>query len=136
MNGRQSPVTGSGALMHRLQVRNALALSVLLPQAACGAGWHRIDTVTPATLARGEQVQVWQGGRKIQLHAVRVEQDSISGVPFEKPAGCDGCRISLPSSSVDSVRTGDPTSAFLKNIALTVGGWLSLGLVSYFLGKD
>jgi hypothetical protein len=57
-------------------------------------------------------------------------------VPVQKPASCDSCRISLPSSAVDSLRAGDPNSAFLKSIGLTVGAWLSLGLVSYFLGKD
>jgi hypothetical protein len=109
---------------------------VLLPLWACSAGWHRIEPVAPDSLPRDQQVQVWQGTQRIQLHAVRVDHDSISGVPFQRPSDCDSCRISLPSLAIDSLRTGDPTSAFLKNIGLTLGSWLTLGLVSFALGKD
>ena len=107
---------------------------MVLPLGACSAGWHRIEPVAPASLARGQQVQVWQGERRLQLHAVRVERDSVSGVPFQKPADCDSCRISLPSATVDSLRAGDPTAAFLKSVGLAIGTWLALGLLTYGLG--
>jgi hypothetical protein len=112
------------------------AIVLLLPVWACSAGWHRIEPVAPDSLPRGQQVQVWQGTQRIQLHAVRVDHDSISGVPFQKPSDCGGCRISLPSSAVDSLRAGNPTAAFLKNIGLTLVSWFTLGLVSFALGKD
>jgi hypothetical protein len=96
------------------------------------AGWHRIEPPIPSRLAQGQQVQVWQGTRRVQLHAVRVDPDSISGVPFQQPADCDSCRISLPSSTVDSLRAGDPTAAFFKSVALTLGTWLTFGLLYGF----
>jgi hypothetical protein len=120
----------------RLRVGNAIALALFLPQCSCGAGWHRIEPTIPSSLAQGQQVQVWQGARGVQLHAVRVEPDSITGVPFQKPADCDSCRISLPRSTVDSLRAGDPTAAFLKSIGLTLASWLTLGLLAYGLGGD
>ena len=114
----------------------ALVILLLLILDACSAGWHRIEPAAPSNLATGQQVQVWQGTRRVQLHAVRVSQDSISGVPFQKPADCDSCRISLPSSAVDSLRAGDPTAAFLKSVGLTLGTWLTVGVLAYSMGQD
>jgi hypothetical protein len=111
-------------------------IPLVLPLWACSAGWHRIEPVAPDSLPRGQQVQVWEGTQRIQLHAVRVGHDSISGVPFQKPSDCSSCRISLPSSAVDSLRAGNPTAAFLKSIGLTLVSWLTLGSVSFALGKD
>jgi hypothetical protein len=117
-------------------VRSALMLVLLLPQAACGAGWHRIDPVGPSGVPERQQVQVWHGSKRLQLHAVRVDRDSVSGVPFQKPTECDSCRISLPSSAVDSLRAGNPTAAFLKSVGLTLSTWLALGLLTYGVGGD
>jgi hypothetical protein len=117
-------------------VRSAFMLVVLSPQAACGAGWHRIEPAAPSNLAKGQQVQVWQNGQRVQLHAVRVDRDSISGVPFQRPADCDSCRISLPRSTVDSIRAGDPTAAFLKSVGLALGSWLALGLLYAIRGPE
>ena len=118
------------------RLRSTFFLATLLPQAACSAGWHRIEPVVPSSLPEGQQVQVWQGRERLQLHAIRVEHDSVSGVPFQKPRDCDSCRVSVPNSSVDSVRAGDPTAAFLKSVGLTLGAWLALGLLTYGVGGD
>jgi hypothetical protein len=118
------------------RLRSALPSASLLPLWACGAGWHRIEPVVPSNLPEGQQVQVWQGRQQLRLHAIRVDQDSVSGVPFQKPADCDGCRISLPSATVDSLRAGNPTAGFLKSVALTLGTWLALGLLTYGVGGD
>jgi hypothetical protein len=75
--------------------------------------------VAPSSLPKGQQVQ---------------DHDSISGVPIQKPADCERCRISLRSASVDSLRAGDPTAAFFKSIGLTLVSWLTVGLVAYRLG--
>ena len=123
------------AALHR-QPRSALLVVLLLPLWACSAGWHRIEPVAPSSLPERQQVQVWQGRQRLQLHAIRVDHDSVSGVPFQKPTDCDSCRISLPSSSVDSLRAGNPTAAFLKSVGLTLGTWLALGLLTYGVGGD
>jgi hypothetical protein len=113
----------------RLRCRAAVALALLLPQAACGAGWHRIDPVVPSRLPKRQQVQVWQGQEKLQLHAVTVAADSISGVPYIQPPECDSCRVTVPSSSVDSVRAGNPTDGFWKTAGLVLGGMFVLAIV-------
>jgi hypothetical protein len=112
--------------------RRRPAVLLLLSLPACSAGWHRIDPAVPSSLAQGQQVQVWQGTRRVQLHAVQLDHCAISGVPFQQRANCDSCRISLPSSTVDSLRAGDPTAAFLKSVGLTLGSWLTLGLLYGF----
>jgi hypothetical protein len=101
-----------------------LMLGLLLPQAACGAGWHRIYPVPPKDLPKRQQVQVWRGGEKLQLHSIRLSGDTISGVPYVQPPECDSCRVSLPSSSVDSLRAGNPSGGFWKTTGLVIGGML------------
>jgi hypothetical protein len=125
--------------MNRTAVRrlgSSLILAALLPQTACSAGWHRIEPAAPGSLPKRQQVQVWHGSERIQLHAVRVDDESVSGVPFQKPPDCDSCRVSLPISTVDSLRAGNPTAAFLKSVALTLGTWFTLGLLTYGVGGD
>ena len=110
----------------RLRVGNVIALALFLPQCSCGAGWHRIEPVAPSSLPVRQQVEVWQGREKLQLHAVRLSADSISGVPYIKPPECDSCRVSVTRASVDSVRAGNPSGGFWKTTGLVLGGMLVL----------
>jgi len=50
--------------------RAVLLLALVLPQAACGAGWRRIEPERSANLPAHQQVQVWQAERMHRLHAV------------------------------------------------------------------
>ena len=117
-------------------IRSPLMLFLMLTESACGAGWHRIDPAVPSHLRERQQVQLWQHGRRLQLHAVRLVADSISGVPFVQSPDCDSCRITLPRASVDSIRTGNPTSGFLKTTGLVLGGMLALALIACTVGEN
>ncbi|HTY05820.1 MAG TPA: hypothetical protein VMC86_04830 [Gemmatimonadales bacterium] len=87
---------------------------------ACGAGWHRTDLVVPNTKSPRQQVEVWQGDSARRWHAVRVSDDSVSGIPFLRPIDCDSCRIAIARASVDSVRLGDPVGGFWLGVAAFV----------------
>ena len=114
--------------MRRLQAM--LLFALMVPQAACGAGWHPITPPVPSTPSERQQVQVWQGGRMLRLHGVRFTPDFISGVPYTEPATCDSCRVSVPRLGVDSIRTGNPMAGFWKTVGLTLGGMLVVALVA------
>lgn len=73
---------------------------------ACG-GWQRLPDLSPDTLPRRQQVQLWSGGQARVLHAVRIDSDSIHGVPFQLPPTCDSCRVAIPLAAVDSLRLGN-----------------------------
>ncbi len=103
--------------------RVAAVTAVAVLSAACGAGWHRPEQVTPGSLAPRQQVQVWSGGSARQWHAVRVGPDSISGIPFTQATTCDSCRIALPRAAVDSVRLGDPIEGLWKSTAVVLSGF-------------
>lgn len=104
----------------------ALALGALVLLQGCSAGWRRVAIRPDQPWPERQRLQVWHGGRHEQWHAVRLTRDSLSGVPFIRPPSCDSCRLALPLSEVDSLRTGDPggavhASAFLMAaIALAV----------------
>ena len=110
-------------------LRTLLAIAVLLPQTACGPGWHRVTLPSPATLPERQQVEVWQGGRALRLHAVRLVHDSVSGVPYLQRPDCDSCRVSLPRTEVDSLRAGNPTAGLWKTVGLTIVGMLAVVVV-------
>ena len=98
----------------------ACVLSVIGVQ-ACGAGWHQPPQLTPGVLPQRQQVEVWQQGQVRQWHAVTITPDSLRGISFLEPVTCDSCRVTVPRSSVDSIRLGNPTAAFWKTFGLVVG---------------
>ena len=51
-------------------------------------------------------------------HAVVLTDDSVSGVPYLRPTGCDTCRLGRGRADVDSIRVGDPVAGFWRTAAL------------------
>jgi len=99
---------------------------MLLVTQACGAGWHRPAQLTPGPLRPRQQVLVWRHREVVRWHAVVLSQDSISGVPFTRPIGCDACRSVFPITEVDSIRLGNPVAGFWKSVGLALGGLLAV----------
>jgi hypothetical protein len=104
-----------------------LGLSTLV--CACSGGWHRVEIASPRFLPARTQVQVWQGKRVTLLHGVRIESDTVDGVPFTKAPTCDSCRVRLSLRAVDSLRTGSKE----RGVARTAAVVLVLGTVWAFL---
>jgi hypothetical protein len=108
------------------------AVAILSFVIACGAGWRRAELSPGRELPARQQVQLWLGNQARVLHAVTVNPDSVSGVPFHLPPECDSCRIALSRSTVDSMRLGNKERGALKSMG---AGYLALGvaaLVLYF----
>ena len=81
------------------------ALIAMLPLAC--ADWQRVPVPLDTVFAKRQQVQVWRGSETQVLHAVRLSEDSLFGVPFQLPPSCDSCRIAVPRGEVDSLRLGN-----------------------------
>jgi len=105
-------VVGNGSLAV------VLVLSALTAT-GCGAGWRRTE-LSDGPLKPRQQVQIWRAGRMAQWHAVVIEVDTVSGIPFFQPAQCDSCRIRIPRAQIDSMRLGDPVAGFWKTAGLVV----------------
>lgn len=107
-----------GAVCRR---RTRVVAAVLAPHLlllGCGAGWHRPPELVPDPLAPRQQVEVWHGGRAERWHAVVMDVDSVSGIPFLLPVTCDSCRVAVPRAAVDSLRLGNPVAGFWKTAGL------------------
>jgi hypothetical protein len=115
--------------------RAAALLALTLFQNACGAGWRRPLELTPGPWPPRQQAQVWVSRRALQWHAVRVDPDSISGVPFIAAPSCDSCRVSVPLGTVDSVRVGNPERGLWGTIGLTLAGLLAVALIACAAGS-
>jgi hypothetical protein len=109
------------SMWHRRAEVACLAVALLL--SGCSAGWRRIPVEDHLAVPRQQQVQVWRGGQVLHLQGLIVVGDSVRGIPFPRPPGCDTCRVALARAEVDSVRVGDPVGALWQS-ALLAGGVL------------
>ena len=67
---------------------------------------QRVPTSPPPTFATRDLVEVWRSDSALRLHAVRIRQDTLTGVSYLQPTSCDSCRVGVPMADVDSLRAG------------------------------
>ncbi len=78
--------------------------AVVLFLGACTTWGHAGIDVLAQPVPERRPLEVWSGGKRYDVHAVRVVGDSVVMVPHWKPPECDSCRIVVPRAAVDSVR--------------------------------
>lgn len=105
------------------------ALSAMLVVSGCSGGWHRVEPIAPRTFGHRQQVQVWTNAGSSVVHAVKLDAQSISGVPFTQHPDCDSCRVAIPLATVDSVRLGNKEKGFILAVGAVVGSLLLLGIL-------
>ena len=108
-------------------MRRHLACALVL-LSACSSYQHGrpLETV-PLPAPPRERYEVWSHGKATQLHGLRLEGDSLVGVPWWNDPACDSCRVFIARAEVDSVRAReyDPD----KTLTATVAG----GAAAYVL---
>lgn len=103
---------------------------LLLPMVltGCLAGPQLITQPLPEVLPPRQGIEVWLGDRRTTLHGVRVDSDSLSGVPIRKPPECDTCRVAFSFAAIDSLRSVNIDRASF--IGATLPPALFLGLAA------
>lgn len=100
-----------------------LFLPILLGGLTLGcAGYtrHPVPTSTPPAY---QQFQVWTPDSVLLLRRIRVEHDTLYGIPTGEPADCSRCERKVHLSAVDSVRTGGSAGSSVTAALLgAVGG--------------
>jgi hypothetical protein len=79
-------------------------MAFVLVAAGCGATRPLVEPA-PA-LKSDELVQIWSGGKVVRWHAVAINRDSVTGIPYEMSTTCDNCRRHLSRAEIDSIRLG------------------------------
>src|SRR6187399_314381 len=89
-----------------MRLRPSISVVILLLSAACTSytGARPLDAV-PMPADPESRFEVWSGGTSWQLHAVRIDGDTLRGVRWWHEPSCDSCQVALATSAVDSVRT-------------------------------
>lgn len=84
----------------------------------------------PADGSPRTQYQVWSGGRSQLLIALRVTDDSVTGIPYWKSPECDSCRVGMERTAVDSIRGPgfDPNKTLVLGLILAPIIILTYGL--------
>jgi hypothetical protein len=89
-----------------------LCWPLLLFVAGCaspsGVHWMKEDIHPVAVRGdrRLDRARIWSGDSVVEWRAVVVTRDSISGIPATVSQKCDSCRLTLPTSAVDSLSVG------------------------------
>jgi hypothetical protein len=96
----------------------------LFALSACGPAWQRVDQEASRQLPPQDQVQVYGPAGIQRWHGVSITSDSISGIGWLDPLGCDTCRTAIPRSAVDSLQVGHPVAGFGKGVGLALGSLL------------
>ena len=102
------------------QLRWLLLILLTAWTSAC-ASWSSAKPPTPQEFSPRRQIQVWTADRSWRLHGVRFTSDSLVGIPFLEPLGCDSCQIALPLAAVDSIKTGRTEAASIAIVVVPVG---------------
>lgn len=78
-------------------------LLLILGGCTAWGGTLKVEGI-PASPPPEKAFQIWHGGTVHELHAVRVEVDTIRGVPTAQGRECASCAVVIAKSDVDSVR--------------------------------
>jgi hypothetical protein len=101
------------------------ALMILCSSTGCYA-WSR-QPLPVAEPAAFRQYQVWTRDSMMILQKVRVEHDTLFGVPADASRDCGACTVTIPVRVVDSLRSG--TTEHLGTALLGVGAGATGALV-------
>ena len=77
---------------------------------ALGGGcstWHTtadLDQI-PMPTDSSTTFDVWGAGDHWKLRALRIDTDSVRGIPVDRPLPCDSCLVAVPRGAVDSIRS-------------------------------
>ena len=117
-------------------MRHLIPIALLLA-AGCaspsGVRWMKEDIHPVAVRGdrRLDRVRLWTHDGVREWHSVLVTRDSISGIPDTVSQQCDSCRVTIPTSAIDSLHVGyrqegvkDPFASDLGLIALILAGLL------------
>jgi hypothetical protein len=72
--------------------------------------------------------EVWSGGEKWELHALRIDGDTLRGVRWWHEPACDSCQVALATSAVDSVRVPGYDGGKTGALALFIAPFAAIAL--------
>ncbi len=117
-------------------MRPIALLLLTAPLAGCTSyqAGRSLETV-PLPAPIRERFEVWSAGRPHELHALRIENDSLVGVPWWNDPGCDSCRVAIARAEVDSVRSKayDPDKTTTAAITGGLIGYLIYPAVAFLV---
>ena len=67
---------------------------------------------------------VWGKDGHRKLRALRIDADTVRGLPGERPAACDSCPVAIPRAAVDSIRSLKADGAGTWIMGVTIAAML------------
>lgn len=83
-----------------------------------------------------KRFEVWSQGEKWELHALRIDGDTLRGVRWWHDPACDSCQVAIAASAVDSVRTSSYDGGETGALTLFVLPFLAVGLFILIMSSE
>jgi hypothetical protein len=100
-------------VLHPLVRRPLMAIVVILTGglgigAGCSPGWRPVATAPVPSFDERTTIRFHTDTGYVTLHAVRIADDTLSGIPWTQHTSCDSCRLRYPMARISGLETGDP----------------------------
>ena len=86
----------------------ATLLLALFALNGCGPNWRPATVTPPRALDARTVLEFHVRDSLVRLHGVRLERDSLSGIPWLEHLTCDTCRVRYAVADISQPRTGNP----------------------------
>ena len=106
-----------------------LSLSLLCSVTGCHTWTRQPQPVSTPPAFR--QYQVWTRDSVMIMHGVRVEHDTLHGIPVSASRDCGSCTLSIPMTNVDSVRAGTTEHVGTAVLGVAAGAGALFLLIAY-----
>lgn len=102
---------------------------------ACST-WSRIPAPLSTEFPAFKQYRVWARNSTVVLRSLRIERDSLNGVPANQDIQCSTCRLSIALSQVDSISTGKTEGIGAGILGIAAGGVAFIMMLLIAIGTD
>ncbi len=84
------------------------AIGLLVVLAGCSPGWQPVNTTPTPSFDERTTVRVHTDTGNVTLHAVRIANDTLSGIPWTEHTSCESCRVRFALGGISRLETGNP----------------------------
>ena len=116
--------------------RLALLLSGSLTCATTGCSTWALAPAPDDDPPAYRQYQVWTADSALHLQGIRIQNDTLYGVPLGESHECRRCSIALPIAAVDSLRTSHTEHVGSVVLGAAAGGVSAILLLIALLAGD
>jgi hypothetical protein len=120
--------------MKRILLETVILAAVTSGCSSWGNG-RPLDAI-PMPADPASRYEVWSKGERWELHALRIDGDTLRGVRWWHEPSCDSCQVAIARGAVDSVRTSNYDGGETGAMALFILPFAVVAYIAYALAHS